>query len=118
MEIDLRIGKSYSRIMKIFLDDLRDCPEGYALARDVATARKMLVDCAASGTIIEELSFDNDLGENQPEGRHLMDWLEEQHIVNGFPLPSRMRVHSANPVAASYMRNVIEALYGRQKTSI
>ena len=51
---------------------------------------------------IEEISCDNDLGENEVEGYKLLDWLEA--TCRNYPI----RIHSANPVARERMRAIIE----------
>lgn len=96
--------------MKIFLDDVRKCPDGFELAQTYDEVIQMLINCDAACCPIECLSLDNDLGEEK-EGRHVLDWIEEQHITNGFPLPKKITIHSANPVARNYMQTVIERLY-------
>lgn len=51
---------------------------------------------------VQVLSLDNDLGEGEPEGRRLVLWLAEH---GGWP--PEVRVHTANTVAAEYMRGMI-----------
>lgn len=95
----------------VYLDDLRDTPEGW---RRCSTVEETISVLKSSGAYIDTLSLDNDLGENIPEGYKVLDWLEET-IFNdpAFPLPDRIVVHSANPVARKRMETVINKLYGR-----
>ena len=51
---------------------------------------------------VEEISCDNDLGENEPEGYKLLDWLEA--TGRNYPI----HIHSANPVARERMRAIIQ----------
>ena len=51
---------------------------------------------------IEEVSCDNDLGENETEGYKLLDWFEA--TGRNYPI----RIHSANPVARERMRAIIQ----------
>ena len=51
---------------------------------------------------IEEISCDNDLGENEVEGYKLLNWLEATH--RNYPI----RIHSANSVARQRMEMIIE----------
>ena len=51
---------------------------------------------------IEIVSCDNDLGENEPEGYKLLDWLEA--TGRNYPI----HIHTDNPVARERMRAIIE----------
>lgn len=51
---------------------------------------------------IEEISCDNDLGENEIEGYKLLDWLE----ATGHNYP--IHIHTDNPVARERMRAIIQ----------
>ena len=51
---------------------------------------------------IEEISCDNDLGENEVEGYKLLNWLEATH--RNYPI----RIHSANSIARQRMEMIIE----------
>ena len=111
--------------MKLWLDDCRPAPEGYVWVRTVNEAIKQ-IEIADRGYDscwqhyilgycgrdaleqrlevwrIDEISCDNDLGENEPEGYKLLDWLEA--TGRNYPI----RIHSANPVARERMRAIIE----------
>lgn len=97
--------------MKIFLDDVRPAPEGWVFVCHVADAISLLKQCQDEGVPVEALSLDNDLGLGEPEGRTVLDWLEEQAFtVPCFRLPDRMLVHSANAPARQRMEAVIARL--------
>ena len=111
--------------MKIWLDDCRPAPEGYKWVKTVEGAineivrlnrefdtcwkyyisgwcdRERLEDWLSTWRI-DEISCDNDLGENELEGYKLLDWLEA--TGRNYPI----RIHSANPVARERMRAIIE----------
>ena len=95
--------------MRVFLDDERPTPPGWARVYTVEATISIL----KSG-MVTHLSLDNDLGESQQEGYKVVDWIEEQCVVNGFIPPKIMEVHSANPSRAEYMRKVIERIYARE----
>ena len=111
--------------MKLWMDDVRPAPDGYVWATTVREAiyhicrynresdnswqmyidgwidRENLERYLATWTI-EEISCDNDLGENETEGYKLLDWLEA--TGRNYPI----RIHSANPVARERMRAIIQ----------
>lgn len=98
--------------MKIFLDDCRQEPSGWARTHQVDETIGLLVKCQESGEVVEVVSLDNDLGADVPEGRKVLDWLEEtKHFNPDFILPDKVMVHSANPVARQRMKTVISRLY-------
>lgn len=47
--------------------------------------------------VVASISFDNDLGEGQKEGRHLAAWIEEEAYFNRVPY-MEWNIHSENPV--------------------
>ena len=111
--------------MKLWMDDLRPAPEGYTRAYFVDEAINEIVRCNRETDLlmkeyilgyidrdlfekcikvftIEEISCDNDLGEDNAEGYKLLDWLE----ATGRNIP--IRIHSANPVARQRMQAIIQ----------
>lgn len=97
--------------MKIFLDDARPAPEGWVFVCHAADAISLLKQCQDEGVPVEALSLDNDLGLGEPEGRTVLDWLEEQAFtIQDFRLPDIMLVHSANAPARQRMEAVIARL--------
>ncbi len=89
--------------MKVYLDDIRTPPdEGWVL---VPTTRAA-IDLLASGAVTH-VSLDNDLGEGEPEGYLVANWLERRVLTDpAFPIPV-VTVHSANPVARQRMQAAI-----------
>lgn len=107
----------------MYLDDVRPIPIGWVGVRTLDEAKKLLV----SG--VDEASLDHDLGwceqcsadtavrgyatvigscEHIGTGYDLVCWMEE----TGHWPKQKPRVHSANPVGASRMRQVIDKHYG------
>lgn len=78
--------------MKLFLDDVRDCPEGFTLCRTVGQAKHYLF----SGKVVF-ISFDHDLGENQSSGYDLATFIENLVYYKLIKCPD-WDIHSANPV--------------------
>lgn len=97
--------------MKLFLDDLRDCPEGFTLYRpqDLPMFYMMARHCK-KGDII---SLDHDLGDGFPTGYEILNNLEKQvreqfmWCTGGMP---EILIHSANPVGRQNMERAIKAI--------
>lgn len=88
--------------MKIYMDDARETPLGwhrtYTVAETIAALRTRTVT---------HLSLDNDLGEGQPEGYKVIDWLEETiYNDSSFPMPETT-VHSSNASRVEYMQRAL-----------
>lgn len=111
--------------MRLWLDDVRPAPEGYVWAKTVREAIHIIVaynrdfdycwEIYIDGWCnreqfeqrlaiwrIEEISCDNDLGENETEGYRLLDWLEA--TGRNYPI----HIHTDNAVARERMRAIIE----------
>lgn len=93
--------------MKLFVDDERECPKGWELARDPETAIRIL----ATRDDITDISLDHDAGDKgtfQPVAYFIGEkfnnntfWADDLGIV----------IHSANPVGAKKLRDILES-YG------
>lgn len=93
--------------MKIFMDDVRDAPEGWARTYNIEETMAALLT-----RTVTHLSLDNDLGSLDPktEGFNVLNWLEEQVDADPtFPIPE-MTVHSSNAGRAPSMRQAIKKL--------
>jgi hypothetical protein len=91
--------------MKIFLDDLRDTPEGWVRTYWPEDVIELL-----KSTNIVELSLDHDLGDDEHgTGYDVLLWIEEQVICNGFR-PPKIAIHSANSSARLKMQAAIETI--------
>lgn len=100
-------------MFKIYLDDERETPKEYLRTYTVQETITLLKIFANNNINCSELSLDNDLGENEPEGYKVADWLEEQVIMNNFPVPDNLVVHSANPVAAKKMQTIFSSIVSK-----
>ena len=86
--------------MKIWVDDVRFPPSGYAWARSVNEAKELIQANHGSITILD---LDHDAGDYVKEGGDyikILDWMEENQI--SIPI----RIHSMNPVGRQNMRNI------------
>lgn len=86
----------------VYLDDERTTPEGWVRTYSVPETIELLKKGG-----VTHLSLDNDLGEGQLEGRHVAGWIEFQTKDDPTFEPPDIQVHSANPVAASWMKAAI-----------
>lgn len=96
-------------IVNIFLDDIRECPEGFQAAHTLRDCLNMLIIFRDH---VGVLSLDNDLGHEREEGRHVLLFMAENADWNLWP--RKIRIHSANPVARDWMRGIIER-YGNYR---
>lgn len=84
--------------MKLWLDDVRPAPEGWYWAKNVETAKAMLIRGE-----VTHLSLDHDLGEDCLSGYDLCKWMAENNLW-----PSeQITIHSMNPVGRDNMRAII-----------
>lgn len=94
--------------LKVFLDDVREAPDGWIRARTPAEVIALL----ETGKV-EEVSLDHDLGlvegEREATGYDVLLWIERQVATAGFT-PPLMRVHSANTAAHDRMLAAIAAI--------
>ena len=90
--------------MKIWLDDIRPAPQGFALAHSVNEAIEMIELAEKEGIEIELIDCDHDLGDYYPDGGDgikLLDWLAERQTY--YPIA----LHTANPVGRENMARLI-----------
>lgn len=90
--------------MKLFLDDLRPCPEGYVLARTVEEAIAIM----NGPQQIKIISLDHDLGgidgTYTKTGYDFCLWLIEKWYYDPFSFaPNDIYMHTSNPVGRSNM---------------
>lgn len=94
-------------MIKVFLDDERETPEGWTRTYGVETTITSLLTRQ-----VTHLSLDNDLGSEDPktEGFNVLNWLEEQvYFDKTFPVPI-ITIHSANAGRTPMMRQVAQKL--------
>ena len=104
--------------MKMWIDDLRPAPEGYAWCKSVDQAKETIIyletdleyhwnvyGYKSTRMEVELLDMDHDAGDYAQYGGdyiRLLDWLEE--TGRNYPI----RIHSMNPVGVENMRRIIE----------
>lgn len=93
--------------INLYVDDLRDCPEKYIIARNVSEAIYYLEKYD-----VEILSLDHDLGEDNfgnlmPSGYDLVKYMCKNAIM-----VKKIFIHTDNPVGRE---NMYETLVGAQR---
>ena len=91
--------------MNVWVDDLRDAPEGYTHVKSVDRAIELIANCLREGVEIAVLDLDHDAGDFYSDGGdyiRILDWLE----CAGISVP--IRIHTMNPVGRQNMLNIIE----------
>lgn len=96
---------------KIYLDDVRPCPDGWHLARSVEDAKHIVKAADMAGTF--EVSCDHDLGEDEsgrelPNGCAFLAFL----LANDY-VPTSITLHSSNPVGLKNMRYYVWDILGK-----
>lgn len=100
-------------IMKLWIDDIRQPPEGYVWCKTVNEAKTIItcvhrmhdIICTDNLPDIEIIDLDYDAGDFAQYGGDyvkLLDWIERA----GFSYP--IHIHSMNPVGIENMRRIIE----------
>ena len=103
-------------MIKLWLDDLREAPEGWVWAKDGDEAKEIFLN-----ENVVEASLDHDLGgycylgfdpwfiipedETKETGYDLLKWIAENNL---WP-DEALSVHSANPVGAKNMSALIDS---------
>ncbi len=90
--------------MKIWLDDVRQVPDGYVWTRSVNETIRLIENAEAVGEEIDLLDLDHDLGDYAPDGGDaikLLDYLVEHEKF--YPI----KLHTANPVGRENMERMI-----------
>ena len=86
--------------MKLFVDDLRNCPNQYIQAYNYEEAIKILENNKGN---IDEISLDHDLGDVK-SGYDICKWLVE----NEYWTMDKIIIHTANPVGAKNMFQLLD----------
>lgn len=95
-------------MIKVFLDDLRPTPDGWARVYWPDEAIALL----KTGQVTH-ISLDHDLGDDlRGTGYDVLLWIEDAVAVDGFVAPE-ITVHSANPAARQRMEAAIDAILAR-----
>ena len=89
--------------MKVYLDDVREAPDGWFRTLTAAATIRIL-----EGGRVTHLSLDHDLGpEENGTGYDVLLWLEDQVYTQGFT-PPKIWIHSANCGAWNKMEQAVE----------
>ena len=103
--------------MKIWVDDVREAPEGYVWCKSTLNALRTIYRNADA---IEEIALDHDAGDYAIEGGDYIEILKELERLchSGTALKRaywlehcihyRFSLHSANPVGVDNMRAIIK----------
>ena len=105
-------GLSKADHIKLWLDDVREAPEGYYHCRSVNEAMKKIMACEKDFTIIDEIDCDHDLGEYASDGGDgikLIDWLAERKTYY------LVKLHTMNPVGRENMQREIDRYWNKTK---
>lgn len=91
--------------MKIWIDDVREAPDGYVWCKSVGQAKQVIRSNELRNEPIEILDLDHDSGDYAFDGGdfiRILDWME---LTNrNYPI----RIHSMNPVGVKNMRRIIK----------
>jgi len=93
--------------MKVWLDDVRDEPEGWLRVFTAKSAINLLTT-----NDVEVISLDHDLGDDvlYGTGYDVVTWIEENCACGKRYNIPEIRVHSANPVGVQNILNGIKAI--------
>ena len=88
----------------LFLDDVREPPKGWTLARTTADFVQL-----ASRESWDVMSLDHDLG-STGYGRHARDgtWVADWLVRNMGSMPEMVLIHSSNPAGAERMFKILQ----------
>lgn len=101
--------------MKLWLDDIREAPEGWVWARTYDEAIRYLTTLEVTHASLDhDLAFDPVAGEINKaakSGYDLVCWMEEHGIWPTY----ECKVHSQNPYGRIEMEKVIAKEYGKRR---
>jgi hypothetical protein len=95
--------------MKVWLDDERAAPPGWAHVRTVGNVIDLLIAEEPFGGV-EAISLDHDLGDGNESGYEVLRWIESEVYHGNLARPPRLHVHTANPPARKRMEAAIAAI--------
>ena len=105
-------GLSKPEHIKIWLDDVREAPEGYCHCHSVNEAKEKIIECEKEFVVIDEINCDHDLGDYASDGGDgikLIDWLAERETY--YPV----KLHTMNPVGRENMQREIDRYWNNGK---
>ena len=90
--------------IRLYLDDVRPCPEGWTLAKTAKSAISIL-----EKHDVKDVSLDHDLGDDKNgTGNDVLVWIEAKTFLDENYIPPKMQVHSDNPAAVQKMKMGID----------
>lgn len=93
--------------INLYVDDLRDCPEGFVIARTVEQAKYYLENFQ-----VEILSLDHDLGEDDNGNLRLSGYDLVKYICENGIRADKIYLHTDNPVGRD---NMYQTLIGARR---
>ena len=105
-------GLSKPEHIKIWLDDVREAPEGYCRCHSVNETKETIMACEKESAVIDEINCDHDLGDyafDGGDGIKLIDWLAERKTH--YPV----KLHTMNPVGRENMQREIDRYWNERK---
>ena len=94
--------------IKIWVDDIRDIPEGYVGTRSVNETISLINEIENMEAEVELLDLDHDLGDYAKDGGDaikILDYLVEYEKF--YPI----KIHTANPVGRANMERIIRRFW-------
>lgn len=94
--------------MKIWVDDIREVPDGYIGCKSVNETIKLMEKLEAEGIVIHLIDLDHDLGDYAVDGGdaiRILDYLVENEKY--YPI----QIHTSNPVGRANMERVIKRFW-------
>lgn len=84
-------------ITRLYIDDLRECPQGFMVCRSSDEAIQFVKDMGCP----EFISFDHDLGGDDTSMKFI-NWLIESALDGDVVIPDEFdyTIHSANPIGS------------------
>jgi hypothetical protein len=92
--------------IKVYLDDLRPCPDGWVYVQTAWDAIKLL-----KNNDVDEISLDHDLGPHEKVGcgYNVACFIEEQAVAG--KKPPITHIHSSNPVGRKNMQMCLDSAW-------
>ncbi len=87
--------------MRIWIDDIRQSPEGWSWCISSEEAIHIFKYCLAYKIPVEEVSFDHDLG-GEDSTRRVILWMCENEFW-----PEKVYVHTQNPVGREWIVGMV-----------
>ena len=101
------INVGFTMTWKLFIDDIRKPDKDFILARNVSEAVKLIEE---KGFPIF-ISFDHDLGENEPSGKDFVNMICDKVLDGEWTMDSNFefQVHSDNSVGAENIKGMLNS---------